>query len=199
VLIVVSGTYSFPIPLADLTQVVRWNGTADNSWDAYYRASQAGLECIETDIRISSDGVLTMIHDSGLGRETNIGEFSGEAAYNPFTGQGYNPAVVETPYQGVIEHLRVRDETGRVHGEKIPTLPEMVQYIHDAETNVVLQLDVKDKNAVEYMYWQLKPLTNAAGIPANEWCIVSSPAWRTPLLIVAVQTPGSLVANPGGV
>jgi hypothetical protein len=123
-----------------------------------------------------------MIHDGGLGRETNIGEFSGEAAYNPYTGQGYNPPVAETPYRGIIEHLRMRDETGRVMSETVRTLPEMVQDIHDAGTNVVLQLDVKDRAAVEYAYWQLKPLTNAAGVPANEWCIYKLQAnwWPTP-------------------
>jgi hypothetical protein len=135
-----------------------------------------------------------MIHDGGLGRETNIGEFSGKAAYNPFTGQGFNPPVVETPYRGVIEHLHVRDEAGRVRSEKVATLPEMVENIRDAGTNVVLQLDVKDKDAVEYVYWQLKPLTNAAGVPANEWCIVSHSAWPD-TLTRAVQAPGCVVAN----
>lgn len=131
---------------------------------------------------MSSDGVLTMVHDSGLGRETNIGEFSNEPAYNPYTGQGYNPPVAETPWESVIENLHVRDETGRVRSEKVRTLPEMVQDIHDAGTNVVLQLDVKVQAAVEYMYWQLKPLTNAAGVPANEWCIYKLQAswWSSP-------------------
>jgi len=58
----------------------------------------------------------------------------------------------------------------------------MVQNMHDAGTNLVLQLDFKDKEAVEVAYWQLKGLTNAAGVPANEWCIYKLQAtwWRTP-------------------
>ncbi|QRD05518.1 hypothetical protein JI435_058030 [Parastagonospora nodorum SN15] len=160
----------------------RWNGTTENSHDAYFRASQAGIECIETDIHISLDGQLPMIHDKGLGRETDVGEFTGRAAYNPYTGQGYNPAVADLNFTGFIEHLHLRDEAGRVHEETVPTLPDMVQNIHKNGANVVLQLDFKDKEAVEPAYWALKNLTNAAGVPANEWCIYKLQAawWQTP-------------------
>ncbi|KAJ9645524.1 hypothetical protein H2204_001104 [Knufia peltigerae] len=160
----------------------RWNGTAENSRDAYFRASEAGLECIETDIHLSSDGYLPMIHDAGLGRETDVGEQSGKPAYNPFTGQGYNPKVSDVPFKGFIEKLHLRDEGGRVRDETVPSLPDMVESIHESGMNVVLQLDFKDKEAVEPAYWQLKNLTNAAGVPANEWCIYKLQAtwYRTP-------------------
>lgn len=64
----------------------RWKGTADNSRNAYFRAGEAGLECIETDIRLFKDEFLPLIHDSGLGRETDVGEYTNRSAYNPFTG-----------------------------------------------------------------------------------------------------------------
>lgn len=162
--------------------VCSWNGTTENSRDSYFRATEAGLECIETDIRLSADGFLPMIHDAGLGRETDVGEQTGQAAYNPFTGEGFNPAVVDLNFTGFIEHLHLRDEGGRVHFETVPTLPQMVQSIYHSGANVVLQLDFKDKNAVEQTYYQLKHLTNAAGVPANEWCIYKLQAnwWKTP-------------------
>ncbi|KAL4887611.1 PLC-like phosphodiesterase [Aspergillus karnatakaensis] len=167
---------AFRHPREDLTMLcahrgLRWNGTADNSHDAYFRAAEAGIECIETDIRLSRDGYLPMIHDGGLGRETDVGEYTGQAAYNPYTGQGYNPPVAEHDYVGFMDQLHLRDEGGRVRGEKVPTLPSIVQEIHDLKLNVVLQLDFKDQDAVEVAYWQLKNLTNSAGVPANEWCI----------------------------
>ncbi|KAH4963655.1 hypothetical protein HBH77_087190 [Parastagonospora nodorum] len=178
---------AFRRPRSDLTILcahrgLRWNGTTENSHDAYFRASQAGIECIETDIHISLDGQLPMIHDKGLGRETDVGEFTGRAAYNPYTGQGYNPAVADLNFTGFIEHLHLRDEAGRVHEETVPTLPDMVQNIHKNGANVVLQLDFKDKEAVEPAYLALKNLTNAAGVPANEWCIYKLQAawWQTP-------------------
>lgn len=160
----------------------RWNGTAENSRDAYFRASEAGIECIETDIHLSADGFLPMIHDSGLGRVTDVGEQSSKAAYNPFTGQGDNPTVRERRFRGDIENLHLRDEGGRVRVETVPTLVDMVQSIYNTGMDVVLQLDFKDKDAVEPAYWALKTLANAAGVPANEWCIykLQSIWYKTP-------------------
>lgn len=123
-----------------------------------------------------------MIHDNGLGRETDVGEQAGLPAYNPFTGQGHNPPVAEANYTGFVDGLHLRDEQGRVHIETVPTLPQMVETIRDEELNLVLQLDFKDKDAVEPAYWELKELTNSAGVPANEWCIYKLQAkwWKTP-------------------
>lgn len=123
-----------------------------------------------------------MIHDSGLGRETDVGEYSGKEAYNPFTGKGYSPSVKESNYKGFIEELHLRDEGGRVRDENVPTLPGIVRRIKESSLNVVLQLDFKDEKAVEPAYWQLKSLTNADGVPANEWCIYKLQAkwYKTP-------------------
>jgi hypothetical protein len=152
---------------------LRWNGTSENSRDAYFRASEAGLECIETDIRLSADGRLPMIHDGGLGRTTDIGEQTGQAAYNPYTGKGFNPDVSTLNFTGPngIERLRLRDEQGRVRDEYVPSLPQMIESIRDSGMNVVLELDFKDQAAIEPAYWAMKNLANSAGIPANEWCI----------------------------
>ncbi|KAH8890365.1 hypothetical protein GQ53DRAFT_650688 [Thozetella sp. PMI_491] len=185
---------AFREPTDDLVMLcahrgLRWNGTAENSRDSYFRASEAGLECVETDIHLSLDGFLPMVHDSGLGRTTDVGEQSGKAAYSPFTGQGYNPLVKDTNFVGVIDRLHLRDELGRVRRETVPTLPEMVQSIYDAGTNIVLQLDFKDQDAVAPAYWALKNLTNAAGVPANEWCIYKLQArwWQTPAELEALD------------
>ncbi|KAF4851204.1 hypothetical protein CGCSCA4_v003596 [Colletotrichum siamense] len=168
---------------------LKWNGTTENSRDAYFRATEAGLECIETDIHLSLDGHLPMIHDGGLGRTTDVGEQTGQPAYNPFTGQGYNPLVSEHNFTGFIENLHLRDEQGRVHVETVPTLPEMVQSIYATGANVVLQLDFKEQAAVEPAYWALKNLTNRAGVPANEWCIYKLQAkwWKNPAEFEALE------------
>jgi hypothetical protein len=152
---------------------LRWNGTAENSREAYLRASDMGLECIETDIAFSADGHLPMIHDSGLGRTTDIGEQTGRAVYNPFTGEGYDPKVIDSNFTGPggIENLHLREEQGRVVNEFVPSLPQMIESIHNSGVNVVLQLDFKQKTALEPTYRALKNLSNRAGVPANEWCI----------------------------
>jgi len=83
-----------------------------------------------------------MVHDGGLGRETNVGEMNNKSAYNPFSGEGYNPKVNENNYTGFMDGLRLRDEQGRTRDEKIPTLPGIIQSIFDSGANVVLQLDL---------------------------------------------------------
>ncbi|KAF4819513.1 hypothetical protein CGCSCA5_v004379 [Colletotrichum siamense] len=185
---------AFRHPHDDLTILcahrgLKWNGTTENSRDAYFRATEAGLECIETDIHLSLDGHLPMIHDGGLGRTTDVGEQTGQPAYNPFTGQGYNPLVSEHNFTGFIENLHLRDEQGRVHVETVPTLPEMVHSIYETGANVVLQLDFKEQAAVEPAYWALKNLTNRAGVPANEWCIYKLQAkwWKNPAEFEALE------------
>ena len=169
---------AFKEPHSDLTLLcahrgLRWNGTAENSREAIFRASKAGLECVETDINISDDGQLPVIHHGGLGRTTDIGDFTGQDAHNPFTGKGYNPVVKDMNFTGPggIEKLHLRDEQGCVKEEHVSTLPQMVEYIRDASIDVVLMLDFKVQEAVEPTYWILKNLTNNAGVPANEWCI----------------------------
>jgi hypothetical protein len=169
---------AFREPHEDLTILcahrgLRWNGTSENSRDAYFRASEAGLECIETDIHLSADGYLPMIHDKGLGRTTDIGEQTGQAAYNPYTGKGFNPTVNTMNFTGPngIERLRLRDDQGRVRDEYVPSLPQMIESIRDSGMNVVLELDFKDQAAIEPAYWAMKNLANSAGVPANEWCI----------------------------
>jgi hypothetical protein len=186
---------AFKDPHDDLTLLcahrgLRWNGTSENSRDAYFRASEVGIECIETDIHISADGQLPMIHDGGLGRTTNIGEVTGQVAYNPFTGKGFDPKVKDFNFTGPngIEQLRLRDEQGRVRDEYVPSLPQMIESIRDSGMNVVLELDFKDKEAIEPSYWALKNLANRAGVPANEWCIykLQSVWYQTPEIFEAL-------------
>lgn len=186
---------AFREPHDDLTLLcahrgLRWNGTAENSRDSYFRASEAGIECIETDIHLSADGKLPMVHDGGLGRTTDIGEQTGRAAYNPYTGKGYNPKVSSFNFSGDsgIGSLHLRDEQGRVRDEYVPSLPQMVESIYESGMNVVLELDFKEESAVEPAYWALRNLTNKAGVPANEWCIykLQSVWYQTPEIFEAL-------------
>ena len=161
-----------------------------NSRDSYFRAAEAGIKCIETDIHLSADGQLPMIHDHGLGRVTDVGEQTGRPAYNPYTGEGFNPKISTWSFFGEdgIQGLHLRDEQGRVREEHVSSLPEMIHSIYENDVNIMLQLDFKDRRAVEPAYWALKNLTNRAGVPANEWCIYKlySKWWQTPEVFEAL-------------
>ncbi|KAM0702488.1 hypothetical protein Q7P35_009916 [Cladosporium inversicolor] len=187
---------AFKEPHSDLTLLcahrgLRWNGTAENSREAIFRASKAGPEFVKTDINISADGQLPVIHHGGLGRTTDIGDLTGHDAYNPFTGRGYNPVVKYMNFTGPggIEKLHLRDEQGRVKDEHVSTLPQMVVCIGGASIDVVLILDFKVEEAVEPTYWALKTLTNKAVVLANECCIYK-------LESTCCQTPEEFEALP---
>jgi hypothetical protein len=57
---------------------------------------------------------------------------TGQAAYSPFTGEGYNPRVVDFNFTGPngIENLRLRDKQGRITNDFVPSLPQMIESIH---------------------------------------------------------------------
>ncbi len=45
-------------------------GAPENTMEAFHRAAQAGVDMIETDIRMTKDGVLVLMHDETIDRTT---------------------------------------------------------------------------------------------------------------------------------
>ena len=90
------------------------NGSTENSLRAIAAAARAGWEGAEIDIRLTRDRQVVVFHDDGLGRLTDVSPPGGQQHYNPFTGRGHSPPVKETPWKGVMEHLRLRDDNGNV-------------------------------------------------------------------------------------
>lgn len=62
----------------------------ENSLQAIGLAAQAGLEMIELDIKLTSDGVPIMSHDQTWGRETCPAQNFVGTPFNPFLAQGSN-------------------------------------------------------------------------------------------------------------
>ncbi len=99
----------------------------ENTMEAFRAAVEAGVDQVETDIRITKDGELVLIHDATLDRTTN--------------GTG---RVVEH----TLSELRALD-AGSFKGErfagcKIPTLAEFIAYVKDfPELTIDLELKVR--------------------------------------------------------
>ncbi|EUC30370.1 hypothetical protein COCCADRAFT_28717 [Bipolaris zeicola 26-R-13] len=110
-----------------------WNGTAENSVDAYWRATEAGIECIETDMRLSKDYFIPMVHDSGLGRVTDVGEQAGKEAYNPYTGKGYDPKNAAGVPANKWCNLQAASNTSQWY--KTPEEFEALAWVQDAFLN----------------------------------------------------------------
>lgn len=79
----------------------------ENSFPAFELALEEGAEVIETDLRVTQDGIVVCIHDSTLDRTT--------------TGSG---AIAKERWS-TLRNLDLRDRQGAVwHGTRIPTLYE---------------------------------------------------------------------------
>lgn len=93
---------------------------AENTMDAFARSYALGVRYLETDLRLTADGVLVVFHDAGLDRVTN--------------GHG---SISKTTFAQLCQ-LRV----GNVH--RIPTLTEVLETLPDA----CFTIDLKDERAI---------------------------------------------------
>ncbi|OCF37365.1 hypothetical protein I316_00486 [Kwoniella heveanensis BCC8398] len=152
----------------------RWDGVPENSRSSIRRAVAHGMICVEIDIRLTSDKVPVLFHDPSVGRVTNIAEHQGREAsdvYSPFTGKGYNPHIIDLPWKGLVENLKLKDEHGEICKEGVLDFASLLDLIETEKLEVVLFMDIKEKAAVPVLYELLKNRTNGSGVPALEWCV----------------------------
>ena len=73
---------------------------AENTMDAFRAAIQAGADMIETDVHLTRDGVLVLIHDDKVDRTTDghglVAEMTFEELRRLNAGSLYNPAQIPT-------------------------------------------------------------------------------------------------------
>jgi len=79
-------------------------GIPGNSRAAINAMGNNNIECSNIDLR-ANDGVI-LLHDSDLGRTTNVGPASRAKNYAPYTGTGYNPT--RSVYTYSQEKLKLR-------------------------------------------------------------------------------------------
>ena len=85
-----------------------WQVAPENSLAAFKAAIQAGVQIIETDVRLTQDGHCVLLHDATLDRTT--------------TGHGH---LAHTTLE-TLRTLRLRDALGSTTAEPIPTLHEAI-------------------------------------------------------------------------
>jgi glycerophosphoryl diester phosphodiesterase len=105
----------------------------ENSLFAFERASTLGVDMLEMDLRLSSDGELVVIHDSTLERTTN--------------GQGAVAALTLEQLQALDAGYRWTADGGesypyRDQGVRIPTFAEVLERFSD--TPKVIEIKVAD-------------------------------------------------------
>ncbi|SKC83283.1 glycerophosphodiester phosphodiesterase family protein [Ohtaekwangia koreensis] len=140
----------------------RERGVPENSLAAIQRAVNVGIETIELDIKLSSDGVPVLMHDVTLGRITN--------APQVFPSKGNNPPV-NWCTNGDLQKLRLKDRYGSLTNEHLPTLWQALEYIKNQRLSVVIVLDIKDRQATRACWDVVKWAKNYWGTPAYDWVI----------------------------
>ena len=134
-------------------------GVPENTLQAILNAAQDGAEIIEVDIRMTSDNVPIVSHDSKWGRETNVGCDTNNG-YNPDLNTGPNPAVNSLPLAYVQlqtmpeqcggKGLMVRDVASGYTGQAgvTPvTLQQVIDFVKQNQIGAAIALDIKDQNA----------------------------------------------------
>ncbi|MCG6187866.1 glycerophosphodiester phosphodiesterase [Maribellus maritimus] len=103
----------------------------ENTIPAFEEAIKTGVDRIEMDLRLSSDGELMVIHDETVDRTTN--------------GRG---KVIELTFSELRKLDAGSWKSSKFKGLKIPALEEVFKI---AKNNCFVNIDLKDANAVEKM------------------------------------------------
>jgi len=94
----------------------------ENSLLAFNKAIEAGADGIETDVRMSLDGMAFIFHDSSLKRITGKDES------------------IESQYSDYIKHLDIGSWMNeKFHNQRLPTLETLLHHIHE-RTNLILEI-----------------------------------------------------------
>ncbi len=112
----------------------------ENSLEGYVTAVQNGATEVETDIYLTSDGEIIIMHDNTLNRTTN------------YTG---NKAVTQMTLAEIREY-RLLNLDGTVSDAPVPTLKEMFEALKDYDVYYVVELKSGDENMVEPLYQLIK-------------------------------------------
>ena len=95
----------------------------ENTMSAFRRAVEMGAECIETDLHLSRDGRLVILHDTTLNRTT-----SGDGLVKTYT----------------FKELRELDAgkwfSKDFAGERLPTIEELLDYAGQADLSLFLEI-----------------------------------------------------------
>ncbi len=117
----------------------------ENTMASYRMAvEEYGADMVETDVYLTKDGHVIILHDTTFSRTTDIKETTA-LADSVFTDAGTTRAAC-TPGKLTLEQIRKLDAGSwygsAFAGEKIPTLDELLQYVK--AKNITLVLELKD-------------------------------------------------------
>lgn len=96
----------------------------ENSLRAYQGALALGVDFVETDVHLTADDALVLLHDPTLDRTT--------------TGRG----PLRPQRLGELKPLRLQDPAGNATSEPVPTLPQLLDLLGPARAGLLLEIKV---------------------------------------------------------
>jgi len=129
----------------------------ENTTAAYKKAIELGVEMIECDVNITSDGVLVMMHDPTLDRTTNgtgrVNAATCDEIQRLDAGNKFNPRFKGTPIPLTRDTLQLYKEAGilgcfEVKGGNVETAKQ----IADALVDLFVELDALETNLMSSYY-----------------------------------------------
>jgi glycerophosphoryl diester phosphodiesterase len=112
----------------------------ENSIEGYLTAVQNGATEVETDIYLTKDGEIIIMHDNTLNRTTN------------YTGTKTVPQMTLEE----IREYRLLNKDGSVSDSPVPTLKEMFEALKDTDVYYVIELKSGDETMVPVLYDLIK-------------------------------------------
>ena len=112
----------------------------ENSIQGYVTAVKNGATEVETDIYLTKDGEIIIMHDSTLNRTTN---YTGTKSVTQMT-------------LAEIRQYKLLNKDGSVSNEPVPTLKEMFEALKNDHVYYVIELKSGDENMVEPLYKLIK-------------------------------------------
>ncbi|MCM1991047.1 glycerophosphodiester phosphodiesterase [Oceanirhabdus seepicola] len=126
----------------------------ENTLKSFKKAIDYGAQGIETDVQMSRDGELILIHDEKIDRTSN--------------GTGY---VFNMSYNELLELDFGEWKRKKFRGEKIPKLSELLELVQDK--NIELNLEIKN-NIIHYPNIEEKIITLISDFQMEDRVIISS-------------------------
>jgi glycerophosphoryl diester phosphodiesterase len=99
----------------------------ENSLGAYRNALALGVDYVETDVHLSADGSVVILHDPTLDRTT--------------TGAG----TVREASRDALARLRLRARDGGLTDEPLPTLGELLDVVRPSRAELLLEIKVDER------------------------------------------------------
>ncbi|CAO1614782.1 unnamed protein product [Parajaminaea phylloscopi] len=113
----------------------------ENTIASFDKAVRDGSEGIESDVHVTSDGVIVMFHDPSLERTTD--------------GKGL---IKDQPWKGVIEHVR----TTQKPQQQLPTFRDICDLLMQPQNkHVKLNIDIKPENDPERLFSLMKDVVHS--------------------------------------